>query len=222
MLVTEAIVFATGLGMAITQATLYAYYTTYPLLFSQIYHKDQYSASLAFTPILIGSLVSLPILWTFDHFTYRRTRLSGAVLAAEKRLVPALLGVVLMPISLFWLAFIGTSNIPSLVPQASGLLFGMAYMFNMIPLVMYNNDVYGTRGLAACVFVWFSVSASFPLFMGGLMEGMGFRWAVCVLGFVAVAMIPVPWVLWRLGERLRVRSWYLKGDEGLGSAVVRL
>jgi len=61
---------------------------------------------MAFGPLVIGSLLAIPITAFFDRVTYQPARaaalLSGSVVAPEKRLYPAMIGSILLPISLFW------------------------------------------------------------------------------------------------------------------------
>jgi len=37
---------------------------------------------------------------------------------------------------------------------------------------------------------------------------LGIAWATSLLGFVAVALLPVPWVLFGFGKRIRRKSGY--------------
>jgi hypothetical protein len=64
--------------------------------------------------------------------------------------------------------------------------------------------------LAATTFMRFLVSSSFPLLTGQMVRNLGFAWATSLLGFVTVAMIPIPWIFYRWGPSLRAKSRYLK------------
>ena len=37
---------------------------------------------------------------------------------------------------------------------------------------------------------------------------MGISWAVSVFGFVTLALIPIPWVLFKFGPTIRAKSRY--------------
>jgi hypothetical protein len=37
---------------------------------------------------------------------------------------------------------------------------------------------------------------------------MGVDWATSLLGFVALAMLPIPWVLYKWGSKIREKSHY--------------
>lgn len=64
--------------------------------------------------------------------------------------------------------------------------------------------------MAGTTFCRFVVSAAFPLFTKQMVEKLGFDWAVSLLGFVTVAMIPIPWVFYKFGPKLRAGTRYLK------------
>ena len=80
-------------------------YVIYAILFEQVYHFSQYQAGLTFAPLLIGGLIAVPVMGLFDRLTYQTARAeairSGTEVQPEKRLYPAMLSVILFPISLF-------------------------------------------------------------------------------------------------------------------------
>jgi hypothetical protein len=60
---------------------------------------------MAFAPLLVGSLLAILVLALFDRLSYQKYRAaairSGSIVLPEKRLYPAMLGSILLPISLF-------------------------------------------------------------------------------------------------------------------------
>jgi hypothetical protein len=81
-------------------------------------------------------------------------------------------------------------------------------------LPIYNNDVYtthyGASVLAASTFMRFILSASFPLFTLQVVDRLGFAWATSLLGFITVGLMPIPWVFWKWGPKLRKGTRYLR------------
>jgi hypothetical protein len=55
----------------------------------------------------------------------------------------------------------------------------------------------------------FLISSPFPLFTAQMVKQLGFAWATSLLGFITVAMIPVPWVFCKWGPALRKRTMYV-------------
>lgn len=62
--------------------------------------------------------------------------------------------------------------------------------------------------MAANGFLRYTLGAVFPLFTLQMYRGMGIGWATSLLGFIAVALMPVPWVLFKYGSAIRRRSKY--------------
>lgn len=218
MIMVEPFVLPNGLVLAVTQSVVFAYYVIYAILFEQVYHFSQYQAGLTFAPLLVGGLVAVPVMGLFDRLTYQTARAeairSGTEVQPEKRLYPAMLSVILFPISLFWLAWSGRSSVHWIVPALSGILFGLAYVLNILSISIYNNDVYaahyGASVLAATTFLRFSISSSFPLFTPQMVHSIGFAWATSLIAFITIAMIPIPWVFFQWGPVLRSKSRYLQ------------
>jgi len=106
MILVEPIIFPTGLVLAITQSVVFAYYVGYALLFERVYDFTQFNVGMAFGPLIVGTLLAGPVVALFDRLTYQKARAealrTGATVAPEKRLYPAMLGSITLPVSLFW------------------------------------------------------------------------------------------------------------------------
>ncbi|ATZ48708.1 hypothetical protein BCIN_03g08910 [Botrytis cinerea B05.10] len=218
MLLVEPTVFPTGLVMAITQSVVFSYLVSYANLFEKIYQHSPYEVGMAFCPLIIGSVLALPTIAIFDQLFYRKPRneaiKTGTKVAPEKRLYPAMLGSITLPISLFWLAWTGRADIPSIIPTLSGGLFGFSFVLTMLCLPVYHSDFYtahySASMLAALTFMRFFVSACFPLITPTILDKLGFTWATSMLGFITVSLIPIPWILYKFGPYLRTKSQYIK------------
>ncbi|KAF7885363.1 uncharacterized protein EAF01_011428 [Botrytis porri] len=218
MLLVEPTVFPTGLVMAITQSVVFSYLVSYANLFEKIYQQSPYEVGMAFCPLIIGSVTALPTIAIFDRLFYRKPRneaiRTGTKVAPEKRLYPAMLGSITLPISLFWLAWTGRADIPSIIPILSGGLFGFSFVLTMLCLPVYHSDFYtahySASMLAALTFMRFFVSACFPLITPTILDKLGFTWATSMLGFITVSLIPIPWILYRFGPYLRTKSQYIQ------------
>ena len=77
--------------------------------------------------------------------------------------------------------------------------------------VSLNEIVDGFPGIEAANMLS-KQAFSFPLFIVQVYEALGVGWATSLLGFIFVALVPVPFALSRYGERLRSKSQYSSGD----------
>lgn len=121
-------------------------------------------------------------------------------------------GSIGLPISLFWFAWTSKKSVHWIVPIMGLVIFVWGNVSVFIPCVLYIMDTYmatnsasaiATNGLLRYIF-----GAVFPLFTVQMYNRLGFQWASSLLGFVTIAVIPVPWVLFVFGEKIRRRSGY--------------
>ena len=66
--------------------------------------------------------------------------------------------------------------------------------------------------IAANSLLRYMLAAAFPLFTVQMYNKLGVDWAASLLGFISVAMLPIPWILYRWGPFLRRRSAYEMGN----------
>ena len=59
---------------------------------------------------------------------------------------------------------------------------------------MISYDIYASSALAGQSLVRNVIGGFFPLFTTKLLETFGYSWANSLFGFIAVAMIPIPFV----------------------------
>jgi len=83
----------------------------------------------------------------------------------------------------------------------------------------YTEDsykVYSASALAALSLVRNAAGGGFPLFANALFRNEGYQWAGSILAFLAIVLVPIPFVLERFGRRLRERSpWARQHMDGL-------
>lgn len=70
--------------------------------------------------------------------------------------------------------------------------------------------------IAANTFLRSFFGAGFPLFATQMFHNLGVDWAGSLLGFLAVAFLPIPFLFYAFGERLRRGSKYAPTDLGKG------
>jgi hypothetical protein len=77
---------------------------------------------------------------------------------------------------------------------------------------MYTVDTYlamaAASAMAANGLLRYTFGAAFPLFTLQMYERLGTDWATSLLGFITIALMPIPWVLFKYGHSIRGRSKY--------------
>ncbi|MCJ1417425.1 hypothetical protein MMC32_003769 [Xylographa parallela] len=206
---TEPICFLINLYLALIYGLLYLWFESFPIVFLDIYHFTLGREGLAFLGILIGSfLVMIP----FFYYSYKYVEpqfSEDGRLRPEIRLQPAFVGAFLIPICLFWFGWSARPSIHWIMPIIGSSFFGMGSFLLFMAVLAYLGDAYPKY--IASVFAGndlmrSSFGAAFPLFADAMYSRLGVGWASSLLGFLSVAFIPIPFVLYYYGKKIRGAS----------------
>ena len=218
MLVTEPIVACFSTYTAFNFSVLFGFFDAFPIVFQGVYGFDTGFSGLTFLGIGLGCCIATGIFIIMDRLTYRKktllARATGDMspLPPEQRLHSAMLGSFLLPISLFWFAWTAREDIHWIVPLIATVPFGVGNLLVFCSCVLYLIDTYGSlagaSAAAANGMMRYVLGAVFPLFTIQMYGKLGIGWATSLLGFVTVALLPIPWVLHKYGPKIRARSEY--------------
>jgi hypothetical protein len=111
-----------------------------------------------------------------------------------------------------WFAWTARSDVSWASPVVSAIPFAWGNLACFIAAANYLIDTYqalnGASALAANGFLRYVLGAVFPLFTLQMYRNLGIDWATSLLAFISVALLPVPWVLFKYGKVIRERSKY--------------
>ncbi|KAF2737472.1 MFS general substrate transporter [Polyplosphaeria fusca] len=218
MLFTEPVVFFLSLYTAFAFGVLFCFFAAFPYVFQRAPYSFSTSQSgLAFVAIGTGVLVASVSGVLFDHFFYQKQHALAVAAgksntAPEHRLHGMKWGAFGIPVGLFWFAWTAESGVHWAVPIVAAVPFAWGNLSLFTSAALYMVDVYGAQNgassLAANGIFRYTLGAVFPLFTVQMYEAMGIGWATSLLGFVSLAMLPIPFVFFRYGPRIRARSKY--------------
>lgn len=228
MIITEPIVAFFGVYTAFNFGVLFAFFAAFPIVFEspypkiQIYHFTSGQSGLVFIGIFVGLILASIIFISIDRLYYKpkslkairagKGTLRDLVLEPEDRMYAAIVGSLMLPISLFWFAWTARPDIHWIVPIVGTIFFGCGNMLVFFAAVMYQIDAYGAMAgasaMAANGIMRYCFAGVFPLFTKQMYTALGTDWATSLLGFVTVALLPVPWILFKYGPQIRARSGY--------------
>ncbi|CAG8973086.1 hypothetical protein HYALB_00009390 [Hymenoscyphus albidus] len=213
MMFLEPLVACLSIYTGFAFGMIFSFFGSYTFVFSSIYHFSARETGLAFLGILVGVLLGALAFIVFDATLYTRATLAaGTKPAPEHRLYAAMLGSTMLPISLFWFAFAPNRDVHWIVPVLAGVPFGVGNTTIFISVTTYLLDVYqaknGASALAANGILRYTFGAVFPLFTVQMYCAMGVKGAGSVFAGVSCLLMPLPWVFWLWGKRLRERSRY--------------
>ena len=71
---------------------------------------------------------------------------------------------------------------------------------------------HAATALAANGSIRYLLGAVFPLFTIQMYEKLGIHWAGSVFGFLSLALLPIPWILFKFGPLLRKKSHFIGSE----------
>lgn len=209
MLFTSAIIFCVSLYIAFAYGCLYILFNTVPIVFQGIYGWSIGNATLVFLTLLFGYLFSLFIFsFISDRTVIRLTAANGGVYEPEMRLNDCIWFAIQLPVAFFWYGWTANADIHWIVPILGLVPFGVGCVGVWMPTQAYIVDAYphyAASGLAAFAVLRSTVAAFLPLAGPHMFDALGVGWASSVLGFIAVALIPIPTLIRRYGKWMRER-----------------
>lgn len=211
MFFTEAIVFFSSIYVSLVFAILFLFFQAYIYIFRDMYGLSTSSATLAYIPMGVGTLLSWPLCIYYDSYL-ARAESRGAPWARieEYRLLPlACAGGPILVISLFWLAWTSNSSIHWIVLMLAGVPFAVAFMLILVAFFNYLTDsyvIYSASALAAASCLRSLWGALLPLAASPMYSTLGIGWATSLLGFAAALLLPIPFVFIKFGVRIRAKS----------------
>ncbi|KAH7014407.1 bicyclomycin resistance protein [Microdochium trichocladiopsis] len=219
MFIKSPIVVVTSLYMSLIYGYLYLMFTTMTTVFQGAYGFSTGITGLAFLGLGVGNLAGLAIFSaTSDKYIQRKAAEADALaettgaakegMKPEYRLPLLPVGAFLVPIGLFIYGWTAQYHVHWIVPIISHVFIGIGNLVVFMALQTYLVDcftIYAASAIATNTVVRSVVGALLPLAGLPMFESLGLGWGNSLLGFIAVATIPISFVLIRWGESLRKR-----------------
>ncbi|KAF9894560.1 hypothetical protein FE257_006445 [Aspergillus nanangensis] len=210
VLLWEPIVFLLTIYTSIIYGTLYLFFGAFPIVFMQSRGWSESQTGLTFLGVLVG-IVPATIHIVVASLKYKKKTLQYGRLPPEERLPMGFVGSLVLPASLFWFAWTCSPSVHWMVPIAAGVPFGYAMVTVFMVILNYLVDaytVYAASVLAANCLIRSVCGAVFPVFTEVMYKNLGLNWASSVPAFLAVACMPMPFLFFKYGARIRQRSRY--------------
>lgn len=129
----------------------------------------------------------------------------------EFRLEVCMVAAPVFAISFFWFGWTSYPSVSFWAPLAAGIPLGASILFIFLGLFNYIIDAYlfvAASALSANTIVRSFFGAGFPLFASQMYNKLNPQWASSLLGFIAILLGPIPFLLRAYGHHLRRRSKY--------------
>ena len=212
---SEPVIMLLALYLTVIYIILFTFLDGYTYIFTETYGFSQGLTGLSFLGIgigLCGTSVLIPVIyvWAKRDLALIKER-GGSKLPPEFRLWFAMLGAPAIPISMFWMGWTAYPSISPWSPLAASVLFGYGILCVFISSYQYIIDSYESYAASALS----SVTLIRYVAAGGMIEvgipmyeNLGVHWTLTILGAISLLMVPVPYLFYAYGTKIRARSKY--------------
>lgn len=145
---------------------------------------------------------------TSDWYIKRK----GTSAKPEHRLPPMVFGGLVIPIGLFLYGWTAKYKIQWMAPLVGTGLIGFGLMVTLVPTESYLVDAFtlhAASAVAATTLLRNILGAVLPLVGPPMYDSLGLGWGNSLMGFVALAFVPMPILLMRYGSWMR-RRFHIK------------
>lgn len=216
LLFMEPIVLVLSIYMSIVYGTLYLLFGAYPIVFQLERGWSEGLGGLPFLGVAVGMVAAIMLGGPLNKLYIKAAAKNGGIAPPEARLIGCMIGAFAIPIGMFWFAWTSYPSIHWLSPTAAGIPFGFGLTLIFLGITNYLIDAYtifAASVLAANTVLRSFFGAAFPLFTRDMYETLGTQWASSVPGFLALLMVPVPFVLYKYGAIIRSKCVYASQAE---------
>lgn len=207
VLFLSPLVLCLSIYIAFVYGLLYLLFTTVPIVFEETYGWSVGTTGLVYLCLGAGNMCGWAIVTLrSDKDVVRRTRANNGVFEPEMRLVMTIYFGSLLPITFFWYGWTtqAVDHWASAVFALFPFSFGILGIF--LPIMTYIIDcypMYAASASAGSMVLRSLVGMLLPLAGPSLYSSLGLGWGNSLLGFLCVAMIPMPLVFLKYGARMR-------------------
>jgi MFS family permease len=214
-----------SLMMAFTYGVLYLLFTTITAVFEGEYGFSGGIVGLTYLGIGIGMFLGLAFFGTMSDRGLKKKKAAGLEMKPEHRLPLLIPGAFCVPIGLFIYGWTAKYHVFWFVPIFGTSFVGIGLIATFVrdfllsasspstlthltqmPIQSYLVDaftIYASSAIAACTILRSILGSLLPLAGPSMYASLGYGWGNSLLGFLALAMVPVPFLLIKYGESIR-------------------
>lgn len=214
-LITTPICFLIALYASFAYGLLYMQLGGIPIIFRDIRGWSPVVSTLPFLGILVGAILGCAIN-AYNQLLYNKVyHAAGNRAVPEARLPPMMLGSVLFSAGQFLLGWTSSPHYHWLAPVIGLVMLGTGFFTIFQAALNYLVDtftLYAASAVAANTFLRSCFAGAFPLVVGPMYRRLGTGVASSITGGFAALLVPVPFVFYVWGKRIRAGSKWSKGS----------
>ncbi|KAF2475553.1 MFS general substrate transporter [Lindgomyces ingoldianus] len=210
MSVKEPICIFWNVYIALVYGVMYLCFVSYPIVFTELRGWSPGLTGLAYVGIGIGGLVTIscePLIrqWINSH----KTDLATGKPPPESMISIVCVAAVAVPVGELMFAWTCTPNVHWIAPIIAGVPFGAgncAVFIYASNYLVHSYGIYAASALAGNAVLRSAMGGALPLAGPKMYSTLGPHWSGTMLGLIELAMIPIPFVFYRYGHKIREKS----------------
>lgn len=215
MAVTEPICIFWNVYIGIIYGVLYLCFIAYPYVFQGVRKWGLGPAGLSFLGIGVGSLVTIAAEPLIRRMINRHPHEPGTNKPApEAAMSVVCIAAIACPVGELIFAWTcAPASIHWSLPIAAGIPFGAGNTAVFIYATNYlvtSYGVYAASAMASNSMVRSAMGGLLPLAGAPLYRSLGPNWAGTLLGGLQILFLPIPFVFYRYGAKIRARSGLIR------------
>ncbi|PSN67028.1 MFS general substrate transporter [Corynespora cassiicola Philippines] len=212
----EPVIILLALYLTVIYIVLFTFLDGYDYIFGEIHGASQGITGLCFLGIVVGlfgasMLVPLIYRWA-KRDLHKIQEQGGKKLPPEFRLWFSMLGgAPAIPISLFWMGWTSYPSISIWSPLAASVLFGYGILCVFISSYQYiidSYESYAASALASVTLIRYVAAGGMTVVGIPFYKNMGVHYTLTIMGCISVVLVPVPYLFYLYGRKLREWSTY--------------
>lgn len=215
LLTLEPIVLLVTLYLTVIYIVLFTFLDGYDYIFGATHGTSPGITGLCFLNIaigLFGASLWVPLIykWAKRDMAAIQER-GGTRLPPEFRLWYAMFGAPAIPISLFWMGWTSYPHISIWSPLLAGVLFGYGVLCVFISSYQYiidSYEMYAASALTSVTLVRYVTAGGMTVVGIPFYKNMGVHWTLTILGGISALLVPVPYLFYIYGRKIRAKSKY--------------
>ncbi|KXJ93647.1 major facilitator superfamily domain-containing protein [Microdochium bolleyi] len=211
MLVFSPICTVFAVYMAMVYGYLYLLFTSVAFVFQQSYRFSTSNVGLVYIGLGVGSLLGMAWFAAQSNKAVQTAmkETGAARVKPEIRLKLLPHGTLILPIGFFIYGWTAHYHTHWIAPVIGLTIIGLGNILCFMTVSMYLVDAYeryAASALAANTVFRSIAGAVLPLCAMDMYRALGLGWGNSLLAFIAIAFLPVPFLILRFGERLRLKT----------------
>ncbi|KAF2672695.1 polyamine transporter 1 [Microthyrium microscopicum] len=208
MAVTEPICIFWNLYVSVIYSILYLCFVAYPIVFGQLRHWNPGFVGLSYLGIAVGSFLTIALEPLFRRLINSHKPENGRI-PPEAMVAVVCIAAVCAPVGEMIFAWTCTPNVHWIAPIIAGVPFGAGNTAVFIYASNYlarSYGIYAASALAGNTVLRSILGGVLPLAGPAMYSKLGPNIAGTLLSALEFALIPIPFVFYKYGGRIRKSS----------------